>query len=230
VTQPLPALHALTLLAALALAAPAAAQDASRLLVTGEGRVASAPDMAVLRLGVEARASEADAALGQVSQAATAVLEALRAEGIAEADIRTSELRLGQRYDDGRSAGGFEAANVVTARVRDLGALGAVIDAASSAGANRIEGLRFSLADEAPAMAEARRRAVADARAAADTLAEAAGLTLGPVLRLREGGGPGVPGPMADMMRAEAASVPIASGDIDTTARVSIVYRVVPAD
>ena len=219
--------RSLLLAAALALAAGAAPAQDRTLSVAGEGRVASAPDMAELRLGVEARGREAGEALGAASEAAAALLEALRGAGVAEGDLRTSELRLGARYDDGRSDAGYEAANVVTVRVRDLDALGGIVDAAAEAGANRIERLSFSLADPAPAMAEARRRAVSDATAAAETLAEAAGLALGPVIEMREGGGGlRIPAPMGDMMRAESLSVPVASGEIDTTAQVTMVFAI----
>ena len=214
-------------------AGPVAAQDASerpaRIVVTGEGRVASAPDMARLRLGARAEAEEAARALDAASAAAGALIEALRAAGVADADIRTSELSLDQRYDYGRDEAeqevtGYVASNVVTVRVRDLDALGSVIDAAAEAGANRIDGLSFALSDPDAATEEARRRAVADARAAAETLAEAAGVALGPVLRLEETGGGGGPVAPAPVMRAEAASVPIAQGEVETIAGVRMVF------
>ena len=226
-----PALALCAALAAPPLAAPLAAQEADpagRLVVTGEGRSAAAPDMAVLRLGAQAEAEEAAAALDAASRAARALIEALRAAGVAEADIQTSELALHPRYAprDGMedAVTGYVASNVVTARLRDLDALGDTLDAAAEAGANRIDGLSFALSDPDAARDEARRRAVADARTAAETLAEAAGLPLGPVLRIEEGGGDPGPFPAADLARAESLSVPIARGEVETLARVRVVY------
>ena len=232
-----------TTLCALLLAASAAAQDAApagqerpaRVAVNGEGRVSSAPDMATLRLGAQAESAEAAEALDAASRAAQALIEALRAAGVAEADLQTSELSLNPRYDYQRPGGeevvsAYVASNVVTVRVRDLDGLGGVIDAAATAGANRIDGLTFALSDPDSAMAEARRKAVADARGAAETLAEAAGLPLGPVLRLEEQGGGSTPLPMADFARAEAVSVPIAEGEVETTASVRMVFALGDGD
>ena len=228
--RPATALRAAALAASLAGAA--AAQDASerpaRVVVDGEGRVASAPDMATLRLGAQAEAEEASQALDAASTAARALIEALRAAGVAEADLQTSELSLSPRYGYGarsdEDVSGYVASNVVTARLRDLDALGTVIDAAAGAGANRIDGLSFGLTDPEAAKAQARGRAVADARAAAETLAEAAGLALGPVLRMEETGGGGGPVLADAMLRAEAASVPIAQGEVETIASVRMVF------
>lgn len=226
IPQPSRRLSALVLAAALVAPMPAAAQEAGRLVVEGEGRVAAAPDTATLRLGVREQAPGAREALDGASEAAAGVLAALRDAGVAEADIRTSELGLAPLYDrnDGTRVRAFAATNVVEARIRDLDALGAAIDAASEAGANRIDGIAFALADPAPVMEEARRRAVADARAAAETLAGAAGATLGPVLRIDAGGGPPPFAPSDVVMRAEATAAPIAPGEVETVARISMTF------
>lgn len=223
------------LLASGPLAAQDAAQDApqppGRIVVTGQGRAAAAPDTALLRLGAQAEAEEASAALDAASEEARRLIEALRGAGVAESDIQTSELSLFPRYGEaapGEDAAvlGYVAANLVTARVRDLDRLGAVLDAAAEAGVSRIDGLSFDLADRGPLMAQARGRAVSDARAAAETLAEAAGLDLGAVLRIEDAPGASLPfaGDMA--LRAEAASVPVAPGELEATAQVRMVFGI----
>lgn len=216
------------------LASPLAAQEEAeaaapaRLVVTGEGRASAAPDMALLRLGAQAEAESAAEALDGASEAAQAILDALREAGVAEADIQTAELSLSPRYEPREGAQdavtGYVASNVVSVRVRESEALGGVLDAAAEAGANRIDGLSFQIEDRGPVLEEARERAVADARRAAETLAEAAGLALGPVLRIEEGGDAGGPAPYADFARAEIASVPIAQGEVETVARVRMVF------
>ena len=221
-----------SLLCVLVLAVPAAAQDRSdgptrRVVVMGEGRVAGAPDMATLRMGVQAEAPRAEAALDAASEAARSLIEALRGSGVAQGDLQTSELTLGPRYEvrgDADAIVAYVASNVVTARLRDLRAMGDVMAAASAAGANRIDGLSFGLSDPDAALAEARRLAVADARAAAETLAEAAGEALGPVLRIEEGTSGSAPPPYAALDRAEVASVPIAQGEVETVATVRMVF------
>ena len=83
------------------------------------------------------------------------------------------------------------------------------------------------MSDPTDLAAEARRDAVRDAAARAETLAGAAGVSLGPLQSLTEGGGDGGPAPiMRGAMMAEAA-VPLAEGEIDITARVTLVYEII---
>ncbi|WP_172296570.1 SIMPL domain-containing protein [Pseudoruegeria sp. HB172150] len=221
----------LPLLAALLLALPAVAQqaDPGRLTVTGEGSVASAPDMALITLGVTSRAETAAAAMDATSDATAAVLETLTGAGIAATDMQTSDLTLFPLQSDRSASGaesritGYEAGNTLTIRVRDLDTLGTTLDAALDAGANTFRGLSFALQDPVPALDEARRRAVADARRKAELYAEAAGITLGPVLELSESGGNG-PQPLARFAAAEA--MPIAAGEVDTSAAVTLVFQI----
>lgn len=216
---------AVILCAATAAAQPSAPPERPVIVVTGEGRASTPPDLAVLRLGVQARAGSATAALDRASTAADDILAALSGAGVAEADLRTSELSLrpdyGRDHDEGGEVEAFVASNVVTARLRDLDALGETIDAAARAGANRIDDLRFEVSDPTEAVARARRLAVEDAARAAATLAEAADVPLGPVLRIDERGG-GVPFPAAGRLQAE--SVPVARGEVDVAASVTITY------
>jgi uncharacterized protein YggE len=118
--------------------------------------------------------------------------------------------------------------NQLTVRVRDLEALGGVLDRSIQDGANTFNGLSFGLADPVPALNEARKRAVADAMARAKLLSGAAGVTLGSVVSITEGGGMGGPVPMFRMAAADAASaIPVAAGEISTTASVTMVFELV---
>ena len=82
----------------------------------------------------------------------------------------------------------YQADNTVTVRVREIAQLGGTIDALAGAGANRLYGIGFEVSEPRAALDAARREAVADARAKAELFAEAAGVTLGPVISIREGG------------------------------------------
>ena len=99
-----------------------------------------------------------------------------------------------------------------------------MIDALAEAGANRLQGVSFDVAEPRPHLDAARERAVADARARAELYAGAAGVTLGPVVSIRET--VEMPGPI--MMRAEAAdaAVPIAAGTVTLSAQVEVVYAI----
>nr|WP_111298850.1 SIMPL domain-containing protein [Paracoccus saliphilus] len=201
----------------------------SRLTVTGEGQSRIAPDIATVQLGVTSQAESAAAAMEQTSQQQQAVIDALTGAGIDAAQIQTAGLNLNplMRYGEGQApeVTGYQASNLVSVRVSDLARLGEVLDAIVTAGANEISGITFSREDGAEALDEARRTAVADARRKAEVLAEAAGLTLGPVMTLRDqqtgGGGPQ---PLMRMEAAMADSVPVQAGEMEMTALVEIEY------
>lgn len=216
------------LLLALPLAGAQAAEEAPRrITVTGEARVEAAPDLATLTAGVQSEALTAGPALAATSTAMQKVFEALAAAGIAPADMQTSQLSVDPVWADDGSGRirGYSASNLVTVRIRDVTQLGAVIDAASAAGANRLFGIGFELAEPRAQADAARTRAVADARAKAELLAKAAGVTLGPVLSIREGGEP-APGPMFARAEMANADAPVAEGVVGVEARVEIVYGI----
>ncbi len=214
------------------LALQAGAQEArdGRLTVTGEGSVASVPDMATITLGVVHEAKTAGEALDMTSAATAQVLERLKTAGIEPRDMQTRDLSLSPVWDN-RSASqqrpqivGFEASNTVTVRVRVLDSLGGVLDDVVQGGANTFRGLSFGLQDPGPVLDEARKQAVAEALRKARLYAEAAGLTLGPVLQLSENGGSAQP-MMMDRM-AMSAAVPVAQGEVSTGASVTMVFSI----
>lgn len=216
---------------ALALSGPTAAQEAKppMIVVTGTGTVEAAPDMATLSIGVTTQGDSAAAALAANSAAVEAVMARLTAAGIESRDMQTSNLSLYPNWHGSESAAptiaSYVASNQLTIRVRQLDGLGAVLDAAVTDGANTLNGLTFGLADPGPAMDEARKEAVAEARARAELLATAAGVTLGPILEISEGGSWNEPAPM---FRAEvaAAPVPVAAGELGLSATVTIHYEI----
>lgn len=213
----------------LALAAPALA--GARITVAGEGRAEAAPDMAVVRIGVQRRAAEADAALQAASQAAAVLLETLAEAGLEARDIRSSELFLRPVWPSGRDGQpeGFVAGSMVELRLRALEALGPVLAAAVGAGANRLDGVQFALADPQALADLARRRAVADALRRGALYAEAAGVALGPIEEIHEeaAGQPRFPAMRAAELAA-ADPVPVAPGEIDVSARVTVVFAPAP--
>ncbi len=213
--------------------APARAEDAARITVTGEGRVDARPDMATVSLGVVTEGETAAEAMAANAIQLSAVLEQLRASGLEERDIQTSGLSLTPNWhqtetDPTPRILGYQASNMLTVRVRALDTLGSVLDRTISDGANNFNGLTFGLADPEPAMNEARRRAVADAMARARLLSDAAGLTLGPVVSITDGGFQGGPRPMYRMEAAANSGVPMAAGEVSTTASVTMVFGLAP--
>ena len=207
-----------------------AEEQMRQITVTGTGVISTAPDMAVVRIGVTREARTASEAMRDASAAAATVLDNIKAAGVAAKDVQTASLNLSPVWDRGNNrppqVRGYVASNDLTVRVRDLDGLGGLLDAVVSDGANTLNGLSFSIADPGPAQTEARAAAVRDARAKAETLATAAEVTLGPVLRINEGGGSVAPAPMMRGAMMEAAAVPIAEGEVDVRVTVSIAYGI----
>lgn len=229
------ALSVLALSAALALPLPALAEDdlTPMITVTGTGTVEAAPDLATLSIGVTTQGETAAESLGANSAALEAVMARLAAAGLEGRDMQTSNLSLNPNWTGyesssltGPTIAGYTANNMLTIRVRQLDLLGAVLDAAVADGANTLNGLSFGLIEPGPKLDEARREAVADARARAELLAEAAGVKLGKVISISETGFASDPVPMF-RAEASAAPVPVAGGELGLTASVTILYSIV---
>ncbi|NUB44025.1 SIMPL domain-containing protein [Fertoebacter nigrum] len=225
-------LTALALATAIALPFAAMAQEVQspRITVTGEGRVDARPDMATITLGVMTEAATAAEAMAANSAELAKVLERLRAAGIADRDLQTTGLSLNANWQSTRDNAppvitGYIAQNMLTVRVRALDTLGGVLDAAVQDGANTLNGVGFGLTDPDPAMDEARKRAVADAVAKATLLTGAAGVGLGPIIEITEGGGYAPPMPQFRMEAGMAAdAVPVAEGEVTMTAQVTVIF------
>lgn len=226
------ALSVLILSTALALpvSAPAFADDTSRTItVTGTGTVEAAPDMATLMIGVTTQGATAAEALAENSKATAAVIARLTASGVEARDLQTSNLSINPNwtgYDSSTpTISGYVASNMLTVRVRALDTTGSVLDAAVADGANTLNGMTFGLADPEPSYNEARKEAVADARAKAELLAQAAGVTLGQVVAIADGGAMTDPAPM--YRDAVAASpVPVQGGELGLVANVTITWEI----
>ncbi len=202
--------------------------------VNGTGEVKSKPDMAVINSGVVSEAPTARDALAKNNAAMAAVIDALKKAGIAELDIQTSNFSVSPQYPPSRPnqheaphIAGYQVSNQVTVRVKNLAKLGAILDTLVQVGANQINGISFDIDQPKPLQNEARKLAVADARAKADLYAAAAHVSLGRVLQISESGGFAAPRQawgLADRMAS--AEVPIAAGQETLSANVSIVYEI----
>lgn len=215
-------------------AAAQAQQQPAQITVTGQGEVRAAPDVASLSLGVTTQADTATAALSQNNAAVAAVMQRLTAAGVDARDMQTTNLSLNPDWSNSGSDGaraaisGYTVSNQLTVTVRQLAELGKVLDAAVADGANTLNGLSFGLAQPKPALDEARKAAVKDAQDRAALLVESAGLKLGRVVSISEQQSYGGPMPMMRQAASMADGVPVAGGEVATTANVVIVYEIAP--
>jgi uncharacterized protein YggE len=208
----------LPLLAAAALAAPAAASAqamavvqplaGTRLDVSATGEVTRVPDVAVISTGVVTRASTATAAIQQNAARMERVRAALRRAGIEDKDIQTSSINLNPDYvyveRQPPKLTGYQASNNVSVRFRDIRKTGEILDALVAEGANQINGPSLTIDKPEQALDEARLKAVANGRARAELYARALGMRVARLLSVSESGGYAVPPPMPMYARAEA--------------------------
>jgi hypothetical protein len=194
--------------------------------VVGTGTATATPDRASFSFGTVSQAKTASAALATSSQSVAQVVAALKKAGVAAADLQTADVSLSPRFDDkGETILGYTASNTVTAVVRRLGQAGPIVDAAVAAGANQITGPSLVASDQAAAYRDALRAAVADARAKAQALAAASGLTTTGITSITEG--TDTPVPLAAKQDAAGAAAPsIEPGTQEIDASVSVTFAV----
>jgi hypothetical protein len=233
-TLPLAALLALTAAPQAFAQAGSVAQpipaDGTVLDIVAEGTSTRVPDLALIQAGVVTNAPTAGEAMQQNAQRMAAVLAALRKAGIAERDLQTSAVNLAPqyRYQENKPPviTGYQASNQLTVRFRDIARSGTILDALVAQGANNISGPNLTLADEDGALDEARRDAIAKAKARATLYAQAAGLKVDRILLISETGTPVVPQPMPMLMRSKAmmaeADTAIVPGEQKIVANVSV--------
>ena len=199
--------------------------DERWICVAAEGEASVAPDVAVVSFAVSGSDKQLAAARDDVNRRSSAVLAGLRERGIADADLNAPDVGIHPEYDyrKGQRLIGYRVVRQMTAKVRDLDRLGDVLDGIVAAGANEVHGAQMTASDASAAEHAALAQAVAAARAKADAVAAAAGVTLGPALRIEEEPEHGPPMPkMALMARAAEADVPteVAAGDLAVRRRV----------
>lgn len=233
---------AVLVMAALAACAPAAdggslaAGEASpQISVVGVGQVYVAPDIATINVGVRSQADSVAEALEQNNAQSNAIKDTLMAQGVDEQDIQTASFNVYPQSDYDFQGiitrTYFSVENNVFVTVRDLGQLGATLDAVAKSGANNIYGISFDVQDKSEAQSTTRGLAVASARQQAQELAEAAGVQLGEIVSISTYSsypmpyydyGMGLGGGAASY----AEAVPIASGQMQITSEVNMVFTI----
>lgn len=193
-------------------------------VATGEASVA--PDLALVSFAVSGSGKQLAPTRDDVNARSSSVLARLRDLGVKEADLSAPDVGIHPEYDyrKGQKLTGYRVVRQMTAKVRDLDRLGEVLDGLVTAGANEVHGAQMSAADPSAAEHEALRAAITAARAKAEALAEAGGVTLGGLARVEEEPGGPVPMPRMRMMAAAemAADAPteVAAGDLTVTRQI----------
>ena len=206
--------------------------------VNGTGKVSVTPDIATIRMGIEAQQSSVAEAQSQATDAMNLVRDALTGNGIAEKDIQTQRFSIHRvtkwnRETEQETVIGYRVTNTVTAKIRDIDNTGIIIDAVARAGGDlvRIDNIAFSVNDPLPYQKEAREKAVADAEEKAKQLARLAGVSLGKPIYISESTGfPPIYMERSFMQAAgpipAPAPPPISPGELEVSLTVQITYAI----
>ncbi|MBA3823075.1 MAG: SIMPL domain-containing protein [Ktedonobacterales bacterium] len=210
---------------------PAEADWQRTIQVVGRGQANTAPDVAVVQLGVRTTAPTAQEASQAAAAALNAMLAVVRQAGVADRDIQTGYVNISPEYQHGPEGArriGHSAMNTVQVRVTSLEKTGAIIDAIIAAGGDLvvINSVQLEASDTQAARADAQRMALLDARAQAEHMAGVLGVTVGPVLQIGQSAPPR-PGPLrgARMMAKMVADVtPIEAGELTISTEIAVTF------
>ena len=213
-------------------------QQTLGLWVSGLGKVAAAPDIVVLTIGVESQQKTVAQAQKDAVEAMTGIMQVLKSGGIADKDVQTSQYNIEQvtRWDEKQSTYeviGYKVSNTVNAKIRDIGKAGTIIDNAAASGGDfiRVNGISFSVDDPTPFYKIAREKAVVYALEKAKQMAQLSGVKLGKLLYVNEGT-EYTPQVRNNYMKfaGEAAMAPsptpISAGELEFQVNVELVYAI----
>jgi uncharacterized protein YggE len=196
----------------------------STITVSVNGTVDAKPDRAAFDFGVTTNGATAAEALSGNSSQAQAIIDALKKAGVVSSDIQTTQVSLWpQTSSNGLKITGYQASSSVNVSA-PLAKSGGLVDAAVGAGANHVDGPNLDTADTTSLYDQALTQALGKAQAKAKVIADAAGLTLGKVLKVNEGG---QPTPIVYGAAPEAmakAAPPIEPGTQQIQASVTVTY------
>ncbi len=198
--------------------------------------VEARPDVADVGAGVTTEAPTAVGAMQANAESMTAVIQRIKALGIAERDIQTTGINLAPQYDYDEASRrqifrGYQVSNRVQVTLREIERVGQVLDALVQAGATDLSGPNWSVDDPAPARAQARERAMQTAREQAREYAHHAGFADVRLLQVSEAVPFDRPQPFGRLVArdvAEAASTPVEPGGVETGVTVTVTYELVP--
>ncbi len=221
-------LMSLSVMTAGALADKISERRTISLSATGQVRVE--PDMAMISTGVTSEGETARAALTANSRDMKAVIDGLKSSGIEARDIQTTNFSVSPRYrrfKDGRSPViiGYTVTNSVHIVVRNLEALGTILDKVVSLGSNQIGGIRFDVSNADSLKDAARKQAIANARRKAKLMAAAAGARIGDVLKITEQRRDYSPRPVMSRSAMKMEAAPIEAGSQTLTVRVDMTWE-----
>lgn len=203
------------------------------LVVTGSGKVFTKPDIATVSLGVKTQALKSQDAVNQNNEKMTAITKAVKDLGIEDKDIQTTNYSLNPVYDwtdRGQVFKGYSLDQAITVKIRDFSKINDVLDKATTAGANTVGSLQFTIDDKEKFLSEARSQAIAEAKIKAQNLAKETGLKLVKLANISESSN-NYPQPVygmgsSAMLEKVSVAPDIQAGQMEMSVSVSLTYKV----
>lgn len=199
--------------------------------VAGHGEVNGVPDSAFVSAGVTTQADSAAAALSGNAKAMSRVFGALKNAGVQDKNVQTTNFSVQPQYannSEDQKIVGYLVTNQVDVTLDHIANAGPIVDSLVAAGANRMNGISFTIHDPKPLLVQARASAVEDAIGKAQAYAKAAHVALGPILSISEAPIE-QPRPLFAMQARIAAApppTPVAAGEQTVAADVTLVWQI----
>ena len=214
-----------------------ASENRRTIVVTGQGEVTSAPDLVTVAVSVETTAPKAADAVSENASRSAKVAAALKALVKKDDTLTTTRYSLDPRYEQpkpGQPAEpriiGYVAHNEVQVETHQIDSVGALIDGAIAAGANRVSSLQFTLSNRNAQLRSALEKAGAEAQAQAESVAKALGVKLKSVVSATTSTAPIIQPRLFEgrAMAAMAASppTPIEPGTVSVSANLQVTYEI----
>lgn len=154
------------------MAAESEAKEVQKITVSGSGEVRLTPDLAIISLGVETLNESLELAQKENSDSVNSVISALKEMGVSEENIKTKNFYVYQRYDysKGENFLGYQVSNYIDFKTKDIDNVGSIITKLLDSGANRFQGISFTLENEEEAYNMALERALENAKSKASAI------------------------------------------------------------
>lgn len=204
------------------------------LTVQGSGQASADPDQARVRIGYSTQMTSAQEAVTEVNGQMEDIINALQDAGVAEDDIQTTQFNIISQQPEPQpdlsttadQQTQYEVVQEVSVVIRDIDAAGEILDAAITAGANRLSDFRFTLSETTALEQQARVGAMEDAYLRAQQFATLADVELVGVVSIHELGGGGPIVLEAAARAADASGAPVQAGQLSVTTQVEVVFAI----
>jgi len=201
--------------------------------VTGTGSAFGEPDLVLVNMGVSAERISVKEARDEAAAAMQKVLDSLKGNGVAEEDIQTQRFSIYPQYDyieRKQVLRGYLVTNMISVKVRDIDAIGEILDDAVDAGGDLliVQSITFTIDDPKELQSKARIEAMKDARAKADSLAREGGAQLGKLISVSDTGYSTSPRfyDSEDAIKGGGIATPVEPGLLEVTVTVTVVYAI----